>query len=129
MATAVDLKAFAFEKDATKRKDIKRAAKVFKALSHPGRLALICRLSGGEPVTQTELVRELGWPQSTVARYLLDLRATGLVKAERQGAEVRLELGGPVALDLLNAMCAWVHPETGEQLSADFGRQIPKEAS
>lgn len=100
------------------QQDIRRAANIFKALSHPDRLRVVCQLFDGRPTTQKELVDHLGWPQSTVARHLTCLRTAGLVKATRQGAEVRLEIGTPVAGRLMSAVCEWVHPETGEHFHA-----------
>lgn len=94
--------------------DIRRASRIFKALSHPDRLRLACRLSTAEPTTQKDLLREFQWPQSTMARHVHTLRELGLLTAERAGLEVRLEVSGPLVKDLLDAMCHWVHPETGE---------------
>jgi DNA-binding transcriptional ArsR family regulator len=100
--------------------DIRRAAGIFKALSHPSRLKLACSLLDGRCTTQKELIEELGWPQSTMARYVSALRDQGLVKATRRGQEVELELGSIVTRRLLETVCAWVHPETGEQFSGDL---------
>jgi ArsR family transcriptional regulator len=102
------------------RQDLRRAATIFKVLSHPDRLRIVCQLFDGRPTTQKDLVEKLGWPQSSVARHLAALRAAGLVKATRDGTQVRLEIGSPVAGRLMSAVCEWVHPETGEQFNAEF---------
>jgi DNA-binding transcriptional ArsR family regulator len=86
-----------------------RAVGLFKALSHPDRLRLACALGDGRVTTQTELVEEFGWPQSTVARHVAALRSLGLIIAERDGTEVRLRLGNPVALHMVEIVCDWVH--------------------
>lgn len=101
--------------------DIRRAAGIFKALSHPARLKIACRLFDGRCTTQKELIEEMGWPQSTMARHLSALRDRGLIKATRHGQEVQLELGGTVTKQLLETVCIWVHPETGEQFTGDLG--------
>ena len=101
----------------TDPQDLKRAARVFKSLSHPGRLQIACLLGSGRFVTQRDLIEKLEWPQSTVARHVGALRAGGLVKARRCGAEVHLELVEPVAHELMNAVCDWVDPETGEHFN------------
>jgi DNA-binding transcriptional ArsR family regulator len=98
--------------------DLHRAATVFKALAHPNRILLACCLAQGRAVTQHEIVEQLGWPQSTVARHLSTLRAQGLVRAERHGTQVRLALDGTVTPRLLEAVCTWVHPATGDRFSA-----------
>lgn len=90
--------------------ELKQASQVFKALSHPDRLRLTCLLAEGEGVTQHELVDELGWPQSTVARHLGTLRDRGLVVGERNGAEVMLEATAMPRF-LLETVCDWMHPE------------------
>ena len=65
--------------------DIRRAAGIFKALSHPSRLKIVCLLFDGRCRTQKELVEELSRPQSTTARHLSHLREKGLVSVTRQG--------------------------------------------
>lgn len=91
--------------------EMERAVGLFKVLSHPDRLRLACALGDGRVTTQKELVEEFGWPQSTAARHVGALRGAGLVSAERDGTEVRLRLGNPVALHLLETVCAWVHDD------------------
>lgn len=86
-----------------------RAVALFKVLSHPDRLRLACALGDGRVTTQKELVEEFGWPQSTAARHVAALRSAGLITAERDGTEVHLRLGNPVALHLLETVCDWVH--------------------
>ncbi len=90
--------------------EIKAAARVFKALAHPDRLRLTCLLTERAGATQKDLVEELGWPQSTVARHLGALRERGLVVGRRQGAEVLLEAAG-MPRQLLDTVCEWMHPE------------------
>jgi len=97
--------------------DLKRAARIFKALSHPGRLQVACLLGSGQYSTQRDLIEKLGWPQSTVARHVGALRSGGLVTAHRCGTEVHLALVEPVTHELMDTVCEWVHPETGEHFN------------
>jgi DNA-binding transcriptional ArsR family regulator len=101
-------------------KDIRRAASIFKVLSHPDRLIIVCKLFGNKGITQKELIEELGWPQSTMARHIGQLRDRGLIEATRHGTEIHLELAGDVTQNLMSAMCDWVHPETGDQFTPDY---------
>lgn len=91
--------------------DMERAVGLFKVLSHPDRLRLACALGDGRVTTQRDLVEEFRWPQSTAARHVGALRRAGLVRAERDGNEVHLRLGNPVALHLLDTVCDWVHED------------------
>ena len=108
--------------------DIRRAAGIFKALSHPSRLKIVCLLFDGRCRTQKELVEELSWPQSTTARHLSRLRDRGLVTATRNGPEVQLELGSHVTKQIMGAVCEWVHPETGEQFAGSYRQLVAQEA-
>jgi ArsR family transcriptional regulator len=91
----------------------RRAVTLFKVLSHPERLRLVCHLGDGHVTTQKELVEELDWPQSTAARHVAALRDAGLVAAERDGTEIRLTMATPVALRLLETVCDWVRQDDG----------------
>ena len=106
-------------------RELRQASRVFKALSHPDRLRLTCLLAERAGVTQHELVAELGWPQSTVARHLGTLRERGLVVGERHGAEVVLEATA-LPRFLLDTVCAWMHPAGAAEGrgagAGDFGR-------
>lgn len=94
------------ERDPTER-ELVQAAGVFKALSHPDRLRLACLLATRERATQKELVEELGWPQSTLARHVGALRERGLVVGTREGVEVPLE-ATPLPRLLLEGICEWL---------------------
>ena len=100
--------------------DLQRAALIFKGLSHPHRIQLACSLANGRAATQKQLLEELHWPQSTMARHLGALRERGLIKGTRSGNRVVLQLDGTVTPQLLHAVCEWVHPETGEHMASTF---------
>lgn len=100
--------------------DVRRAAKIFKALSHPQRLRIVCGLTENRITTEKELIEKLQLPQSTVNRHLSVLKECGVVSAKRQGTRVMVELAGPMASQLMDAVCQWVHPETGEQFSGSL---------
>ncbi|MFQ5537782.1 MAG: ArsR/SmtB family transcription factor [Gemmatimonadota bacterium] len=100
--------------DPPSERELRRAVELFKVLSHPARLRLVCHLGDGHETTQKALMEEFGWPQSTTARYLGILRNAGLVTARREGGEVLLSIGSPVALRLFQTVCAWVNESPGE---------------
>lgn len=94
--------------------DVRRAADLFKVLAHPDRLKLACLIGDGRVTTQTELLGELDWPQSTLSRHLTALRHAGLVVGEREGAEVQLRMGSPIGVRLMETVCDWLHEEADE---------------
>ena len=66
------------------KKDIEIAA-VFKALSHPGRIAILKVLAKKQSCICGELVEDLPLAQSTVSQHLKVLKEVGLVKGEIDG--------------------------------------------
>ena len=107
--------------------EIRRAAQVFKALSHPQRLQIACLLMDGASPSQKQLVEELGLPQSTVARQLEPLRRSGLVVGVRQGAELHLSARGEVLGRMLDALCNLVHEQdAADQAGAAGPTAVPQ---
>jgi DNA-binding transcriptional ArsR family regulator len=100
--------------------DLRRAAGIFRALAHPHRVLLACCLANGRSATQAELLEQLGWPQSSLARHVGVLRERGLLRATRHGNHVLLELDDTVTPQLLAAVCHWVHPDTGDRFATAF---------
>jgi len=81
--------------------DIARAASVFKVLGHPERVRIAFRLAQGIELTQHELLQDLPWAQSTIARHVGLMRARGLLAATRHGNEVHLRLADDLVPQLL----------------------------
>ncbi len=63
------------------------AAAFLKALSHEGRLMILCHLSSGEK-SVTELERLLEQRQAAVSQQLARLRLEGLVSCRREGKAI-----------------------------------------
>ncbi len=63
------------------------AAEFLKALSHEGRLMILCHLIAGEK-SVTELERLLDSRQAAVSQQLARLRLEGLVTARREGKAI-----------------------------------------
>lgn len=63
------------------------AADFLKALSHEGRLMILCHLNGGEK-SVTELEHLLASRQAAVSQQLARLRLEGLVSARRDGKAI-----------------------------------------
>jgi DNA-binding transcriptional ArsR family regulator len=96
--------------------DFKETARLFRALSHPLRLAITCGLVRS-PVTQGEIVAVLGRPQSTVAQHLAKLRTAGVVSGRREGAQVVFHVSDPAAGAVIEAVCRQRHNDALREIT------------
>ena len=76
---------------------LKRQAEVFKALGHPGRMAIVHALAHGA-VCACDLAGVAGCAPSTASRHLLVLRHAGLIADERRGQQIFYRLSCPCVL-------------------------------
>ena len=67
------------------------AAGFLKALSHEGRLMILCHLAGGEK-SVTDLEHLLDLRQAAVSQQLARLRQEGLVSARRAGKTIHYSI-------------------------------------
>ena len=79
------------------------AAALLKALSHEGRLMILCHLAGGEK-SVTELEALLGQRQAAVSQQLARLRLEGLVSTRRDGKAIYYAVQDGRVLTLLRLM-------------------------
>ena len=77
------------------------AASFLKALSHEGRLMILCHLSSGEK-SVTELEQLLSTRQAAVSQQLARLRLEGLVRSRREGKVVFYELADDKARQMID---------------------------
>ncbi len=75
-------------------------AAFLKAMSHEGRLLILCHLAGGEK-SVTELEGLLGQRQAAVSQQLARLRLEGLVSTRREGKAIYYSLHDPRVMSLL----------------------------
>ncbi|MDZ4094420.1 MAG: metalloregulator ArsR/SmtB family transcription factor [Paracoccaceae bacterium] len=81
-----------------------RAASAFlKALSHEGRLMILCHLQSGEK-SVTELENLLASRQAAVSQQLARLRTEGLVSARREGKTIFYSLGDPKVATIIGIL-------------------------
>jgi ArsR family transcriptional regulator len=57
---------------------------ILKELSHPQRLLILANLLGG-PKTVSQLVAACGTSQSQMSHFLMRMRLSGLIRAEKDG--------------------------------------------
>lgn len=89
------------------RKDLvakaRRAAGMLKALSHEGRLLILCLLADGErSVSEIETIMDM--PQAAVSQQLARLRLDGLVTARRDGRNIYYSTASKDATKLITAL-------------------------
>jgi len=80
------------------------ASAFLKALSHPARLMLLCRLSEGE-MSVGALEAELGLRQATVSQQLARLRVEGLVDCRRDGKAIYYHVCDDGTRRVLEVVC------------------------
>ena len=78
-----------------------KVAAFLKALSHEGRLMILCHLAGGEK-SVTELEGLLGQRQAAVSQQLARLRLEGLVSTRREGKAIIYRIEDARVLPLLD---------------------------
>lgn len=79
------------------------ASNFLKALSHEGRLMILCHLATGEK-SVTELERLLSARQAAVSQQLSRLRLEGLVKPRRDGKAIYYSLADARAIRILDVV-------------------------
>jgi DNA-binding transcriptional ArsR family regulator len=77
------------------------AAAFLKALSHEGRLMILCHLSAGEK-SVTELEQKLGSRQAAVSQQLARLRLEGLVSCRRDGKAMYYSIQDPKVIRMID---------------------------
>jgi ArsR family transcriptional regulator len=81
------------------------AASFLKALSHSGRLRILCHLATGER-SVTELEMLIGARQAAVSQQLARLRLEGLVATRREGKAIYYSIRDPRVLAQMRLMQA-----------------------
>lgn len=79
------------------------ASELLKALSHDGRLLILCLLAEDE-ARVTEITSKLGMPQAAVSQQLTRLRLDGLVEARREGRSICYSLARPEVTALVASL-------------------------
>lgn len=85
------------------RDNAAQASQLLKALSHPDRLMLLCRLAEGER-SVSELESLVGVYQPSLSQQLGILRREGLVSSRREGKQMFYQVANLDALAVLNVL-------------------------
>lgn len=79
------------------------AAELLKALAHPARLLVMCRLVDGE-ASVGELQQQVGLSMSALSQHLAVLRELALVSTRRQSQTIFYSLADGPALGVMQAL-------------------------
>jgi len=87
----------------TYKQKLYKTAEILKALGHPARLCIVCRLMLKDyNVSHIQDCLEL--PQSTVSQHLAILKAKGIIKGQRKGVEVIYSIANDDVKKIINAL-------------------------
>lgn len=73
------------------QKKIKDTSEILKALSHPTRLCIVCKLMNNE-LNVSQMQDCLVVPQSTLSQHLSILKLRGIIEGRRSGSEIYYSL-------------------------------------
>jgi ArsR family transcriptional regulator len=84
-------------------RDIERASRSLKAMSHPLRLKILCTLGENE-VSVHEIVNQVGSSQSNISQHLAILRDKGILDARKEANRVFYRVADSRTLQLIGMM-------------------------
>ena len=88
------------------------AARLLRALANERRLAILCRLSGGE-LSVGELHKHVGLSQSALSQHLARLRDDDLVATRKEGQAVFYRIADPAAVRVIERLVEIFCPVEG----------------
>lgn len=93
---------------------MEQLVRVMKALSDPGRVAVL-KLLGARELCACEIMRALGLAQPTVSRHMRVLADAGLVSARKVGSWVHYRVAAntrnPYARAMLDQLSGWLEDD------------------
>jgi len=85
------------------QEDVEAASKSLKAMSHPLRLMILCKL-GEEEFSVQDIVNNVGTSQSNISQHLAILRDKGLLSARKSANKVFYKISDLKTLQLIEMM-------------------------
>jgi len=83
--------------------DIRQAADYLKALGHPLRLKILCKL-GRERVSVQDIVEQVGTTQSNISQHLGVLKEKGILACHKEANRVYYYVDNPDTLRLIGLL-------------------------
>ncbi|MDN5301506.1 MAG: hypothetical protein PWQ60_1020 [Thermoanaerobacteraceae bacterium] len=85
------------------RDKLSKTAEILKAIGHPARLCIICKLMCKDCNVST-MQNCLDLPQSTVSQHLAILKSRGIIEGKRKGVEVIYSIANEDVKKIINAL-------------------------
>ena len=85
------------------QKDVETASRSLKAMSHPLRLMILCKL-GEDEFSVQEIVDNVGTSQSNISQHLAILRDKGILSARKDANKVFYKVADFKTLKLIDMM-------------------------
>ena len=89
--------------DADQQKDVEQASRSLKAMSHPLRLMILCKL-GEDEFSVQDIVDNVGTSQSNISQHLAILRDKGILSARKDANKVFYKVSDFKTLKLIDMM-------------------------
>jgi DNA-binding transcriptional ArsR family regulator len=104
--------------------DSQKAAELLRALAHPMRLQILCRLRDGE-LAVSGFETELGLKQPSLSQQLAALRDAELVATRREGKAIFYRLVDERVAPLLDALEHVLRQESGSRAGRSRTKRAP----
>jgi ArsR family transcriptional regulator len=85
------------------KEDVETASRALKAMSHPLRLMILCKL-GEEEFSVQDIVDNVGTSQSNISQHLAILRDKGILSARKSANKVFYKISDLKTLQLIEMM-------------------------
>jgi ArsR family transcriptional regulator len=91
-------------------------ARIFQALSHPTRIAIVEQLRNGE-LSAGDLIHQLNLEQANASQHLAVLRAKNIVVARKEGNQVFYAVRDPLLIEVLDIMRRYFQAHIEESMA------------
>jgi len=85
------------------KEDVETASRALKAMSHPLRLMILCKL-GEDEFSVQDIVNNVGTSQSNISQHLAILRDKGILSARKSANKVFYKISDLKTLQLIEMM-------------------------
>ena len=91
-------------------------ASIFRALSHPTRIAIVEQLRDGE-LSAGEIIERIGLEQANASQHFAVLRAKHIVTTRKEGNQVFYSVRDPLLVEVLDIMRRYFQAHIGEAMA------------